>query len=133
MKTASLILILLGLCVTVGAAAEPSALPRPLELVGLHAYAEKTVTAGQTIHFRTSSSVPYKLSICRLGLKVDDPAGDVVLKTFPESKPVGQPIHSGSYVHVNNGLRADEPLDELTLECWVRPWRLNAWQTLISQ
>ena len=60
--------------------AEAGRLPRPLELEGLHAYAEKILTAGETIHFRVSSSVPYKLSVCRLGHEVDDPAGDEVLR-----------------------------------------------------
>ena len=108
-------------------------MPRPLELEGLHAYAEKIIPAGRTIHFRVSSTVPYELSICRLGWEVDDPAGDEVLFTFPESTPVDQPIHPGSYVHVEKPVPADEELDALTLECWVRPWRLAGWQTLISQ
>ena len=31
------------------------------------------------------------------------------------------------------GLPADQSLTALTLECWVRPWRLNGWQSLIGQ
>ena len=31
-------------------------LPRPMELAGLHAYAEKIVSAGDQIHFRVSST-----------------------------------------------------------------------------
>ncbi|MBC8874769.1 MAG: LamG domain-containing protein, partial [Planctomycetes bacterium] len=112
---------------------EPNSLPRPLELVGLHAYADKILCAGETIHFRVSSTVPYELSVCRLGQQVDDPAGDEVLFTFPKSPPVAQPIHPGSFVFVEKAFPADQPLEALTLECWVRPWRLNSWQTLISQ
>jgi hypothetical protein len=62
-------------------------MPRALELEGLHAYAEKTVTAGDTIRFRVSGTVPYALSACRLGWKVDDPAGDEVLFRFAKSPP----------------------------------------------
>ena len=108
-------------------------MPRALELAGLHAYAEKVVTAGETIHFRTSSTVPYEFSICRLGLTVDDPAGDEVLWTSRQTEPVRQPIHPGSFVHVDKPLAESEPITRLTLECWVRPWRLNAPQTLVSQ
>ncbi|MFH1268066.1 MAG: LamG domain-containing protein, partial [Planctomycetota bacterium] len=134
MKTLPFVLILVGLLAAATAtAAEPTPMPRPLELVGVHAYAEKTVEAGDTIHFRTSSSVPYELSICRLGHKADDPEGDEVLTVFSKSEPVGQPIHPGSFVHVEKPLSSEEPIHALSLECWVRPWKLNGWQTLISQ
>ncbi|MCU0874387.1 MAG: hypothetical protein MUE50_18795 [Pirellulaceae bacterium] len=134
MKTLPLVLTVLGpFMADAVAAAEPVPLPRGLELAGLHAYAEKIVTAGETIRFRVSSTVAYELSICRLGHDVDDPAGDEVLFTFPSSPPVQQPIHPGSFVHVAKGLPADGALTALTLECWVRPWRLNGWQTLLGQ
>jgi len=133
MKTLTLVAVVLVLNAAHACAAEPGPLPRALELDGLHAYAEKAVTAGDTIHFRVSSTVPYELSVCRLGPAVDDPAGDEVLVAFPPSPPVPQPIHPGSFVHVDKGLPAGESLEALTLECWVRPWRLNGWQTLLGQ
>jgi hypothetical protein len=108
-------------------------LPKPLPLIGLHAYAEKSVTAGDTIHFRTSSTVPYRLSICRLGQLVDDISGDEVLKILQVDEPLQQPIHPGSYVHVGQTWSADFAFSAMALECWVRPWKLNGWQTLISQ
>jgi len=115
-------------------AAEHLPLPKPLALAGLHAYAERSVAAGQTIHFRTSSTVAYRLSVCRLGPLVDDPSGDDVLATFPEAGPRVQPIHPGSYVHVAAGLPADQPIKALTLECWVRPFRAKGdSQALIAQ
>ncbi|MFV1966062.1 MAG: N,N-dimethylformamidase beta subunit family domain-containing protein [Pirellulaceae bacterium] len=134
MKTTSLIW-LFGFLGAPGmvAAADPIPMPRPLELEGLHAYAEKIITAGETIHFRVSSTVPYQLSIARLGHKIDDPNGDQVLYSFPEAAPVEQPIQPGSFVHVAKALPALVPLEALSLECWVRPWRLTGWQTLISQ
>src|SRR5437016_3632709 len=55
---------------------------RSLELSGLHAYAEKSVAAGETICFRVSSAVPYKATVRRLGLEIDDPASDAVLERF---------------------------------------------------
>lgn len=114
----------LGLVVVVAAsAAESVPLPRPMQLDGLHAYAEKIVTAGEPIHIRVSSTVPYELSICRLGWQVDNPAGDEVLLSFPESPRTSQPIHPGSFVHVERRLPADRVIDALTLECWVRPWQ----------
>ena len=114
-------------------ASEPASLPRRLELAGLHAYAEKYLTAGDTIHFRVSSDVPYELSVCRLGWEIDDPLGDEVLHSFLQSPPVEQPIHQGSFVQVEKALPAEEGLHALTLECWVRPWKLKGWQTLVSQ
>lgn len=132
MKTFALALAVLGVFAA-DTPAEPVSRSRGLQLAGLHAYAEKIVTAGETIHFHTSSTVPYELSICRLGLKVDDPAGDEVLETFLKPEPVQQPIHPGSFVCVDNPIPAEEPIEAVSLECWVRPWRLNAWQTLISQ
>jgi len=124
---------MLGLvtCGVLAAGAAP--LPRAVELEGLHAYAEKIVAAGDTIRFRVSSTVPYELSICRLGPQIDDPAGDEVLKTFAISEPTPQPVHPGSFVHVDKPLPADESLAGLSLEVWVRPWSVKGWQTLISQ
>ena len=105
---------------------------RQLDLPGLHSYAERSVTAGETIHFRTSSSVPYQLSIFQLAGDVDDRKTDVLLHQFDPSPALCQPIHPGSYVHIENGL-TDEPLQALSLECWVRPWHLKGWQGLITQ
>ena len=117
----------------VGWTAEPASLPRALDVPGVHSYAQKIVAAGDTLQFRTSATVPYELSICRLGPKIDDPSSDEVLKTFPISAPTPQPIHPGSFVHVDKPLSADEPLTGLSLEVWVRPWSVTGWQTLISQ
>ncbi len=133
MRTITSFAILLGLFSAATATADPDPLPRAMPLEGLHAYAEKILSAGDTIHFRVSSTVPYELSVCRLGHSVDDPAGDEVLHTFPESPPVSQPIHPGSFLHVSHGLPADQSFAALTLECWVRPWRLNGWQSIMGQ
>src|SRR5262249_18728794 len=121
---------------SVAKAAEHGALQIPphraLQLAGLHAYSDSpSVTAGQSISFHVSSTVPYRLWVCRLGVKVDDPAGDKVLHEFPLAQPTPQPIHPGSYVHVEKGL--SRPTRALTLECWVRPWKTTGWNALLGQ
>ena len=105
-----------------------TAMPIP----GVHSYAEESVPAGETIHFRSSSTVPYQLSIARLGPEIDNPASDEILHTFPEAAPRQQPIHPGSYIHVENGLDANMEFPGLTIECWVRPWSWERDQALIS-
>ena len=91
-------------------------------LYGLHAYTDKlSVEPGEDIQFQTNSTVPYDLSVCRLGVEVDDPAGDEILMEYPESTPRIQPIRPGSYVHVDEGIAADQTLDAMSVECWIRP------------
>ena len=51
----------------------------------------------------------------------------------PASPPVPLAIPPGSFIQVSKGLPAEQALPALTLECWVRPRRLDAWQTLIAQ
>lgn len=126
------------------AAAEPAgttptaaSVPLPqhqgVDLPGVHGYAQKSLAAGEQLKIRISADVPYRLSIRRLGPKVDDRASDQVVHTFDEAQPRGQPIHPGSYVHVAKGLATDKPLNEFTLECWLRPWALNRRQGIVTQ
>src|SRR5262245_28303749 len=52
---------------------------RGLSLTGVHGYASAhSVPAGQRIEFCFSSDVPFRVEVCRLGLEVDDPAGDEI-------------------------------------------------------
>ena len=106
---------------------------RAIKLPGLHAYAQKSIAAGSEIEFRVSSSVPYELSVVKLGSDPDNRDNDPVLATFPDNPAKVQPIHPGSYVHVSNGLPTERPLNAMTLECWVRPFSLSGWQGLITQ
>ena len=106
---------------------------RAIELPGVHAYAQRSITAGNSVQFRVSSSVPYQLSICRLAGEVDDATSDIVLHTLHEPNPRQQAIHPGSYIQVAKGFPANTELESLTFECWVRPWRLDTWQGLITQ
>ena len=106
---------------------------RPMPLPGIHAYAEPSVAAGETLDLRASSTRPYTLTIRRLGLKIDDPTSDEVIHRFEPSTPEPRAIHPGSYVHIQRGLENDLALNALTVQCWVRPWRLDREQGLITQ
>lgn len=106
---------------------------REIALPGLHAYAQKSIAAGKEIKFRVSSSVPYELSVVQLGPDPENRDKDPLLKTFAVKKPRRQPIHPGSYVHIDNSLPSDRPLTSLTLECWIRPFALGGWQGLVNQ
>jgi N,N-dimethylformamidase beta subunit-like, C-terminal/Concanavalin A-like lectin/glucanases superfamily len=105
----------------------------PMSLPGTYAYAEKTVRAGESLHFRISSDTAYRLSIVRLGWDTTTTLQDTVIDAFPVDAAAQQPIRPGSYVHVSQALPASA-LSQLTLECWVRsPATVAGWQGLISQ
>jgi len=107
---------------------------KSLALPGVHGYADsKSVAAGELVRFHISSDRSYRLSVCRLGSDVEGRSDDVVLHAFAPSSARVQPIHPGSYVAVEKGLNAALPLRGLTLECWVKPWSLDARQTLVGQ
>lgn len=106
---------------------------KPLDLVGIHAYADRvSVAPGETIHFHVSSTLPYELQVCRLGTDVDRPESDQVLRTWKVENPEGQPIHPGSYIEIEKGLDAPETA-ELTLEIWVRLWDIPGRQAIFAQ
>jgi N,N-dimethylformamidase len=105
---------------------------RAMVVPGVHAYtATESVAAGEAVEICVSATVPYRLSVCRLGSSADDPSGDEVVQDLGESPPRPQPIHPGSYVHVEKGLQG--PLPALGLECWVRLFRARGRQGLITQ
>ena len=104
-----------------------------IDLPGLHAYAQKSIAAGEEIELRVSSAVPYDLSIVQLGPDPENRGKDPVLKTFRTEKPSIQPIHPGSYLHVSKALPVKKRLAQLTLECWIRPFKLTGWQGLLTQ
>src|SRR4029450_13561160 len=50
---------------------------------GVHVYADRqSVAPGETIRFHVSADEASQMEICRLGLEVDDPAGDRVVHRF---------------------------------------------------
>jgi hypothetical protein len=102
-------------------------------LPGLHAYAQKSIAAGEEIAFRVSSSVPYTLSVVRLGPDPEYRDKDPVLTTFQVDQARTQAIHPGSYVHVSKGLSVEKDISQITLECWIRPFHLSGFQGLITQ
>ena len=106
---------------------------RAIALPGLHAYAQKSIAAGEEIEFRVSSDTAYDLSIVKIGPDPESRDADPVLKVLRAETPLVQPIHPGSYVHVAGGLPAERPLTSLTLECWIRPFAIDGWQGLVTQ
>jgi Concanavalin A-like lectin/glucanases superfamily len=97
---------------------------RSIFVDGIHAYADQlSVKPGADINFHVSSDTPYTFQIYRLGTDPDTPGSDVSMSgALKVDTPSQQPIHPGSYVHVENGLAATANLTALTLECWVRPF-----------
>ena len=114
-------------------ASEDIPLHYAIDLPGLHAYAQKSIAAGLEIEFRVSSTVPYDLSVVKLGADPENRDKDLVLQSFQVEQPQIQPIHPGSYLHVNKALPVDRRLSALTLECWIRPFKLSGWQGLVTQ
>jgi N,N-dimethylformamidase len=104
-----------------------------MNLPGLHAYAQKSIAAGEEIEFRVSSSVPYDLSVVQLGADPENRDEDPVLQSFQVEQAQVQPIHPGSYLYVAKALPVDRRLSQLTLECWIRPFKLAGWQGLLTQ
>ena len=102
-----------------------------MEISGVHAYCQRSVAAGNTVHFRVSSTVPCEMEVCRLG-KVDQFDTDEVLHSFGRLEPMLQPIHPGSYIHIERDLSSAKTFDQLTLECWIRPWSWETDQGLIT-
>ncbi|MEO6436079.1 MAG: N,N-dimethylformamidase beta subunit family domain-containing protein [Tepidisphaeraceae bacterium] len=103
-----------------------------LDVPGVHIYCtEHSIAAAQTAGFHVSASVPYRLSICRLGWDADSPSQDEVLHEFAPAPANPQTIHPGSYIHVEKHLGG--PLRAITLECWVRSWDATKLQPIISQ
>src|ERR1043166_2053357 len=117
-----------------GSSAATNDLPPPhkaMVVPGIHGYAEQSVAAGESIHFHISSTVPHRLGIYRLGLDPESPGQDELLHKFAESPARPQPIHPGSYVRVDKNLKG--PLKALTLECWVRRWKVKDFAGIITQ
>jgi hypothetical protein len=122
-----------GTCATATIAAVAN---QAIVISSVEAYAQKSIAAGETIDFRVSSPVDYQLSIVRLGWDTDTSVRDWTLYTFPQASASQCSISPGSYVHVETALNPTAMFTELTLECWVRPFRTTSpsyWQGLISQ
>lgn len=115
-------------------ASSSRALPphRAISVPGVHAYVEReSVAAGESLRLHVSSSVPYDLSICRLGSSIDSREDDVELVAFPNCPAVPRPIHPGSYLAVEAGLEG--VLEAVSVELWVRPWDCDGPAGLVQQ
>ena len=88
--------------------------------------------AGETLTAHVSTTTPCTVEVVRLGEDLDSPARDEVLHTVRLDPPVMQPVHPGSYVHIDKPLPA-VPLRSFSLECWMRPWNLHEPQGVVTQ
>ena len=96
----------------------------PVEVPGVHAYAERSLQAGQSANFRVSSDVPYDLTVGPAG------AGDAIARVR-ERRPAVQAIHPGSYVHVATGFEGTR-FSSVTIETWVRAWSSESRQGIVT-
>ncbi len=107
---------------------------REIPLPGFHAYAAgQSVVAGKSLDFHVSSTVPYDFSIVKLGTSADDPETDEVVHRFASLPAAPQPIHAGSYIHIANALTREQVPAALAMECWVRLFKTDALQGMITQ
>ncbi|WP_437904676.1 LamG domain-containing protein [Sorangium sp. So ce327] len=112
-----------------------SSLPphRRIDLAGLHAYADReSVYPGERIKFYVSSHTPYDIEIRRLGTVVGDRGSDTIVATQAQPRPMQQPVYPGSYIHAI-GLQPGFVVNQITIECWVRPTVAGAWTGLVTQ
>lgn len=91
---------------------------------GTIAYSQNSVAAGSIVDFHISSTVPYQLTIARLGWLTNpsQASKDWTYYTFTAASSTLQVLRRGSYVHVQNALSSTASNTALTLECWVRPF-----------
>ena len=90
----------------------------------VHGYvAKQSVAAGETVQLMFSSSLPYNLSIHRIGPNLDSMDDDVLVHSFGVQEPRVQPIHFGSYVHA---APLQSPLRMLSIRLWIRPYKTTA-------
>ena len=91
---------------------------------GVHAYTQRSLDAGASADFHVSSDTPFDLTVSRAG-------SDESIATLRERRPSVQPIHPGSYVHVEGGF-SGKRFDALTIETWVRRWSSEDRQGLVT-
>jgi len=108
------------------ASAAPGGLPPHAEtsVPGVHAYAQRSLDAGANVDFRVSSDTPYELTVSRAGT-------EEAIASLREPRPSMQPIHVGSYAHVERGL-AGRTVDALTIEVWIRSWLAERRQGVVT-
>jgi hypothetical protein len=106
---------------------------RPLPAQGVHLYTDRpSYAAGGSLTAYVSCSVPCQIEIVRLGEDVDSPAKDEVLHTVRFDQPAMQPVHPGSYIHIEKSLPTSAS-PAVTIECWLRLWNLHEPQGVVTQ
>lgn len=108
------------------ASAASSGIPPHAEISvpGVHAYAQRSLDAGERVDFRVSSDTPYELTVSRAG-------SEGATAKLRERRPSMQPIHVGSYAHVERGL-SGRAFSALTIEVWVRSWSSERRQGIVT-
>jgi hypothetical protein len=112
---------------------------RAIAVTSLKAYAEPALYPGDTLHVRINAPNEYSLSVVRLGWDVESSDQDWEIHSVAPTAAQLQPIHPGSYVHVEEALEGASTA--LTLECWVRRFEHDyggtiagrSWQGVITQ
>ena len=102
--------------------AQTDAVPMPrhrrLMLDGIHAYpTPQSLHAGTVLTLRVSSTVPYNLSVYRVGDDLYNSSLDVSIATLGSFAAHEQPIYPGSYVAAT-GLAGS--LRTLTIQMWLQ-------------
>ena len=100
----------------------------PLRITG-----DGPVTSGTEVYLLRD--VGHLLVGLRCAEEIAEPAADSSTGKLPDPAAPLVPlsIEPGSFIEVAQGFPAEQPLAAWTLECWVRPRRLDTWQTLIAQ
>lgn len=112
----------------------PAGIPphRGFVVPGVHSYPDReSVRAGEVVRFHASHTVPCRLEIRRLGTTVDDDDSDTVVADLGAASAGAVPIHPGSYVHVARPVPSR--LTALSVEAWVRPWRVDRLAGVVTQ
>lgn len=95
-----------------------------ISVPGVHAYSQRSLEAGASVDFRVSSDTPYELTVSRAG-------AEETIARLREPRPSMQPIHVGSYAHVEGGL-AGRTFEALTIEVWIRSWSAERRQGIVT-
>ena len=104
-----------------------------VKVPGLHAYAERYLYAGDTLHLKCASTIPYHCTIHKLDSPLDKTEKATQLEEIPLCEGKIQDIHPGSYVRIQNSFPAQAKIGTLAIECWVRPWEILHKQAIFSQ
>lgn len=104
-----------------------------VKVPGLHAYAERYLYAGDTLHLKCANTIPYHCTIHKLDSPLDKTEKATQLEEIPLCEGKIQDIHPGSYVRIQNSFPTQAKIGTLAIECWVRPWEILHKQAIFSQ